>query len=368
MKKYFAIALLIVCCSNNNNASSLYSSRTLSVDTLSITGCIGEEYGDSTNTFGILYDAEYHQPTGNIIVLDSYFGCIKEFTPNGVFTRNISRMGSGPGELSSRVMDFFQMGHQTLVMCGQKHGFIIFDDSLNYKEERLLWLQNQPIQSVALTDSTFVAYTIGTESGSGENSIILYRRIARYDYSKEEYNLVFWEDSEEITIADLTNRRSEIFNDFRQGITLGGNENIVLFALRESDSYSVHAWHPNGSFLFTIAQELEPVAKTDVEIAQEKLYTEASFHSMGMRAFDFVPETYRDMILKVDVGPDSNIWIQRGTVYTPFFDIYSMKGELIGHKVFPDSGWSWQFSLDEIGILAWEIDPEDGYQRLYITE
>ncbi len=74
------------------------------------------------------------------------------------------------------------------------------------------------------------------------------------------------------------------------------------------------------------------------------------------------------MVISVDIGPDGNIWVQRGTMEQPLFDIFDLEGTLIGHKVFPETGWTWQFSLSPNGILAWEEDPELGYQQLFMVQ
>jgi hypothetical protein len=53
----------------------------------------------------------------------------------------------------------------------------------------------------------------------------------------------------------------------------------------------------------------------------------------------------------------------------PFFDIFDpATGELLRHVVFPVEGWSWVTDVSENGILAWEEDPELGYQQLYKLE
>jgi hypothetical protein len=64
----------------------------------------------------------------------------------------------------------------------------------------------------------------------------------------------------------------------------------------------------------------------------------------------------------------TEVWVQRGTTDTPFFDIFQQNGELAGHAVFPEDGWSWTFTISPQGILAWEADPDEGYQRLFVLE
>jgi hypothetical protein len=362
------VVLLASCGANQESAAEQANASSFPVDTLEITGYIGEELGDSTNTFGIIADAEYHEVSGNILLLDNGAACFKEFTPSGDYIRQISRQGSGPGELSFVTLEFFQMGGNVFALNMMKHGFVVFDDSLNYLEEIPLWSQNPPKQSVAVSDSVFVSYKPDFEE-AGEGSFVMFRLIALFTRGEEEYSTVLWRDSIELTMSDLISNSSSLINDFFLGVAMGGNRDIILFSLKESDNYTVHAFNPDGSETFTITMPIEPVAKTEEEIAEEKAYMEGFFAQMGAQGMgDFTPEPYRDMVVAVYTGPDGNIWVQRGTQERPFFDIFDLEGTLIGHRVFPEPGWTWHFSMGPMGILAWEDDPELGYQQLFMVQ
>ncbi|MCK5785040.1 MAG: 6-bladed beta-propeller [Candidatus Sabulitectum sp.] len=364
----FALLLLSSCGSEEEALVEEVNEPSFPVDTLEITGYIGEELGDSTNTFGILADAEYHTDTGNILILDNGASCLKEYTSSGEYIRQISRQGSGPGELSFASLEFFQMGGNVLVLNMMKQGYVVFDNSLNFLEEIPLWTQNPPMQCVAVSDSVFASYKPDFDNNS-EESFVMRRRIVLYPYAAEDYDLVLWEDSTELTLNDLISNSSDLINDFFLGITLGGNSELILFSLKEPEDYTVHAWYPDGSEAFTITMPLEPVEKTPEEIAEEKAYMEGFFSQMGAQGMgEYVPEPYHDMVISVGIGPDGNIWVQRGTTPQPFFDIFDLEGTLIGHKVFPETGWTWRFSLCPQGILAWEDDPELGFQQLFMVQ
>lgn len=364
----FTLLLISACGTAEEVHAEEINEPSFPVDTLTITNYIGVELGDSTNTFGIIVDAEYHLGTGNILILDSGAACFKEYTPTTEYIRQISRQGSAPGELSSMTFDFFQMGGNVLALNALKQGFVVFDDTLNYLEEISNWPQMPPMQCVGLGDSVFAAYKPDF-SEAGEGEFVMYRRIVTYDYGAEEHSLVLWEDSTELSLSDLIRDNSFFITDLLQGATLTGNSDIILFSLRESEDYTVHAWYPDGTDAFTITMPLEPVPKTEEEIAEEKTYMEGYLSQMGAQGMsEFTPEPYHDMVYSVNIGPDGNIWIQRGTLEQPFFDIFDLEGTLIGHKVLPEAGWTWNFSMSEFGILAWEDDPELGYQQLFIIE
>jgi len=367
---YLFIVLLLSACGEETPAeNSTAVSPGIDADTLRIAGTIGAELGDSTNTFGILGEAEYHEVTGNIIVLDTGMSCLKEYTPEGQYIRQVSRQGDGPGELSVVSFEFFQMGGETHVNNMMKQGYVVFDDTLGFKEEISLWSQNPPLQCVAVSDTSYVAYKPDFAEGDGQN-FVLYRRIVDFSYAQEDYGHVFWAESTDVSLNDLINNgASDMINDFLLGLTLGGNQDMILMALCESDLYEVHCWYPDGTEAMTIVQDLEPVPKTEEEIAEERAYMEGFFNQMGAQGMNgYDPEPYRDLILKVDIGPDGNIWVQRGTQERPLFDIFDMEGQPVGQYVFQETGWTWRFHISEQGILAWEEDPIAGYQQLHIID
>ncbi len=344
------------------------TSPSLPVDTLEITGYVGEEFGDSTNTFVAIADAEFHENTGNILVLDQGASCVKEFSPSGDYIRQISRSGSGPGELNGNTYEFFQMGGDLLVLCAGKQGFVVFDDSLEYKEEIPNWLMNAPMLNSAVSDTTYVCHKVDVDTEDSDN-LTIHRRLALFAYGAEEYNQVFWEDSIQISLNDLLSSPSMIFNDLLLGLTLTSNKDLIVFAVRDTEEYNVLAWNVDGTEAFSINLPLEPVAKSVEEVAEEKAYMQGLLNQMGFGEMgEFEPEPYRDMIVQVAFGPDGNIWVQRGTMEQPFFDIFDLEGTLIGHKVFPEAGWTWRFTMGPAGVLAWEDDPDLGYQQLFIVQ
>ena len=71
------------------------------------------------------------------------------------------------------------------------------------------------------------------------------------------------------------------------------------------------------------------------------------------------------MIEDVGIGPDENLWVRRGTRTDLFFDIYDLDGVLLQHAIYVVESWSWETEITPYGILAWELDPLESYQKLY---
>ncbi len=69
--------------------------RVVPVDTLVIAMQMGTDYGDSTNTFGMITDAAIDN-SGNILVLDRMVADLKMYDSLGGYVRNVTRRGNGP--------------------------------------------------------------------------------------------------------------------------------------------------------------------------------------------------------------------------------------------------------------------------------
>ena len=62
----------------------------------------------------------------------------------------------------------------------------------------------------------------------------------------------------------------------------------------------------------------------------------------------------------------------RGTEKTLTFDVFDLDGNYIFNAEFAGVGGSCglfrEIQVDEFGILAYSLDPEDGYQKIYTLE
>jgi len=340
---------------------------TMPVDTLHVDLVIGEELGDSTSTFGSIVGA-LTDSEGRMIVQDQVEGAVKLYAPDGEYIRHIARRGSGPGELGLPWGMFAFPDGRLAVLDLMKQGFVVFDDSLEYLEEMGLWPQNPPFQAAAVSDSQFVAYKIGQDAS--ESRITVTRTVALYTYGREEWDQVLWQDSIETTMSDLMRDPSVLIIDTLDPLSICvGPSSTVFLSLKDGETYSITELDLAGRAVRELTMDLVPVEKSREEIMAESTYVTnyvARMSGGGGMPFEFNPDPYKDMVTDLAFGPDGNLWARRGTTTTPFFDIFDPEmGELIRHVVFPSEGWSWQFAVTENGILAWEEDPELGYQQLY---
>jgi len=362
------ILVLAGCGDSGEEAVSVQEIPVLPVDTLHTVLEIGVEIGDSTNTFGAIVSAAFHR-NGMILALDQVAACVKVFDSDGNYIQQLSRAGNGPGELVMPWGMFLMPDGKLMILDPGKLGFVVFDDSLEFTEEYALWIQNPPFHGTAISDSQFVGYKIETDMT--DDNIVMGRVVALYTLGEEEWEHIFWQDSLVASMNEIMENPSMFIIDLLDPLSIGGNvSDGIFFSLKDSEEYLVTGWNPDGDEILSIRLDLEPVNKNFEEIAAESTYVNnyISRLSGGGAGLIFEPDPFKDMVIGVDIGPDGNLWVRRGTVDSPFFDIFDTEGNLLHHVIFPAEGWSWKTSVSEDGILAWEEDPESGYQKLYILE
>jgi len=363
------LLLICGCGGNNEELADVQDIPELPVDTLNIVTEIGIEIGDSTNTFGGIVSALI-QPDNRILVLDQPAACLKVFDIAGNYISQVSRPGNGPGELVMPWDMFMMPDGRLMILDLGKLGFVAFDDSLNFMEEIGLWTQNPPFKGTPVSDSQFVAYKIETDF-SDEN-IVMERVIALYTVGEAEWDHIYWQDSLVASMNEIMQNPSMFVIDLLDPLSIGGNgSDGIFFSLKDSEEYLITGWSKEGDEFLSISLDLAPVNKTTEEITAESTYVNNYLNRLsggGEVGMIFEPDQHKDMVIGLDIGPDGNLWVRRGTCDSPFFDIFDTEGNLLHHAVFPAEGWSWKTDVSQYGILAWEEDPESGYQKLYVLE
>jgi len=362
------ILAILAACGGGEPEPTADDAITLPVDTLAPVLEIGEEIGDSTTTFAAITAATIDSQ-GRIIVVDQAAACLKVYDSEGEYITQVSRRGDGPGELTIPWGVFTWPDGRIVVTAPGKHGYVVFDDSLEFVEEVGLWTQNPPFQGTPVSDSQYVAYKIGQNAEGGE--LTLRRTVALYRWGQEEWDRILWQDSIQTTISEMMEDPSPVIMDLLDPLSITGNgEDGIFFALKDGEEYAVTGWDTTGTEILSIQRDMTPVEKTPEELEAESIYVTGYIQRMsgggGGMPFEFNPDPYKDMVVGVDIGPDGNLWARRGTRNEPFFDIYDLQGELLRHAIYPDDGWSWRTEVTPWGIIAWEDDPPEGYQRLYL--
>jgi len=110
---------------------------------------------------------------------------------------------------------------------------------------------------------------------------------------------------------------------------------------------------------------------TEEELQEEQEFMEARLASMGAGGQRCSPDPLLPMISGIGIGPEGNLWVRRGNVPVPAFDVYNTSGELqrtVTLQVDPDEGRYWIISVQPEGILAYSDNPSQGFQKVYMLD
>ena len=333
---------------------------------LEIIGTIGVEMGDSNYVLGAVQSID-HDDQGNILVLDRSACCVMVYSPEGEFLRKISREGSGPGELLNP-MDMTVLEDGRIIVespwSGGLHGFTPEGEWLGIITP---FYNNPPMSLMAADDSAYVATRLEVlPDDNGDLTVTTF--IGRYELG-EEPTVKYWEYEFPFDPNDLT----ELLRNTMMGHTFTvDREGNVFIAELTSEEYLVQGFRADGELFMEINAEAERVEKTPEEIEEEKTYVEAYLESMGASGvvIDYNPEPLRNTISELEADGEQHLWVRRGTVLQPVFDVYSYDGDPLFTVNVPGAGADaqfWDFNIDEQGMIAFSTNPEL-YQQIYILQ
>jgi hypothetical protein len=336
------------------------------VDTLELVFEIGEEFGDSTNTFWSISSADIDDQ-GRIFVLDDVEASARVFNLNGTYMQNLTRRGSGPGELQLPRHLTVAPDGRIIISDIAKSGFIIFNDSLEFVEELLQWGDNSPYSIAALTNSKYLVCRYSEAQLSDD--FVLRHTASIYDFGSTDYPANLYTDSIIVSgeVSDESNSIELVFVLFKQINSSCDSAGNVYIAPSDTLEYRVYGWDSLGNQFMSIHLDISPVEKQPEEIQAEAFYMATCYRRTGgWPPWEPSPYSHRFMTAELGIGPDQNLWVRRGTRNDLFFDIFDFDGNLVKHAVYRQESWSWKTVITLYGILAWELDPLDGYQKLFL--
>lgn len=336
------------------------------VDTLDLLFEVGEEIGDSSNTFWSIASADIDDQ-GRVFVLDDVEACVKVFDSTGVFIQNLTRRGSGPGELIRPSYLNIAPDGRIVISDITRRGFIIFNDSFELEDEVLLWENNSPYSFSALTESKYLV-CMYTEAQL-QDGYVLKHTAEICDFSSAESPINVYTDSifENEDGSDLSYSRELVFVLFKEINSCCDDSGNVFIATLDTLDYRVYGWDSLGNQFLSISLPISPVEKELEEIDTEAFFMQTCYQrDSGWPPWEPSPYRHRFMTAELGIGPDQNIWVRRGTRTDLFFDIFDLEGNLVRHAVYDLDSWSWKTVITPHGVLAWELDPFEGYQKLYL--
>ncbi|MCK5131854.1 MAG: hypothetical protein KAR40_06845 [Candidatus Sabulitectum sp.] len=335
------------------------------VRSLLIVDSIGVEIGDPDYVFGSI-EAVSHTDYGNILVLDRPACSVVEYTPEGEFMNRMGRSGSGPGEFLNPLA-MARLGDGRIAVFDINNGglFTYLADG-NYEGKTDVQYNEPVLFLTSSVENTFIG-TINSFDFVDEELLIT-ATVARFGLDSAEPLSVYWENSFSWDFRDLTVLVTGSY--FAQTWASDRNGNVFV-APRSAEEYIINGYTAEGEPTITIELDIDPVGKTDNEIAEEAYFWNRRAENMGANGpFNYQPDEYRWMVHSMGIDGEERLWVRRGTEETPTFDVFDLDGnylfkvELAG--VGGPGGLFWEIKIDEFGILAYSLDPEDGYQKLYI--
>ncbi len=333
---------------------------------------MGVELGDSSEVFGAVEGA-VRGPDGNIAVLDRAACCIRVFSPDGEFLRQISRKGNGPGELiTTAFLTITEDG--TLVVTGDGseilgiHAFDYFTGQ---------WIGSDPCYTYppptcleGASGSTYMRKFLDVDTSTGEPEVVV--QITLNEVGMEEPLVTFHEyriPFEQDNISDLI---SLIWFGYDLACDFSGR---FYVSPRSTEEAIVYAYDSTGEELFTIELDIQPVLRTEEELETEMLILTA--RAMAMDAAELVPSIeaseFKSMIRGLEVDFAGNLWVLLGGPSQPTFQVFNNLGEYQRSVVLqgdqPDgNSWNFSFSNFSNSILAYAEDPADGFQKVWTLE
>ncbi len=364
---FTAVAVLAVagCGAGEGSEAGFDSVEEQSLE-LEITGTIGIELGDSNYVLGAVQQIA-HDLSGNILVLDRSACCVRVYTPAGEFVRQISNAGSGPGELLNPFSMVVAGDGRILVESPYSGGMHAFTPDGEWLGLITPFYNNPPMSTVAAAGNSYTAMRIAVNQNEN-NEVTVDAFIGLFEDGEEpvtkywEYEFPF--DPNDLTALLRNSMLGHVFTSARDG--------NVFIAELTSDAYLVQGFRADGELFLEIEQDVEKIEKTDEEIEEERTYVISYLEALGVNgvALTYNPEPYRNSISDLDVDGEQRIWVRRGTVSEPVFDVYNYDGEKLFTASVPGVGEDstfWEFTIDQFGIIAYSVNPEL-YQQVYILE
>lgn len=301
-----------------------------------------------------------------IVIIDGISCNVLAFSIDGDFLQNISRQGYGPGEFVAPYGMFNTTDGELVVIDPEKQGYLLFDQSFTFIDEFPLWQFSPPLQGTPLSDNEFAAYKLDYDLQG--NDIIIKRAIAIYTLGDPEWSRILYLDSIITSTTALDQNSSFYLDETLEPFVLCSDwDERVFFARKKTDEFEVIGWNRQGEEIFYLLHNREPIPKSQSDYIAESTYVAYHDDLLGLNR-EYQPDLFEPLIANIGIGPDSNLWIECATHDGSVqFDIYDIMSEEHCRTVLlPLSGWSWRTFISTHGILAWEVDPPDRDQKLYV--
>lgn len=309
LKTYYIVTMILVNLSCINGERPTYLSRAKFEvhDTLL--------YSDPMNCVTI---TEIASTPERLYCLDSPSARVSVFGEDDACLFSFGRNGSGPGEMSAPIaISALSSGS---VLISDFSGLHLFDSNGHWISNIVEYVDNPMMELHTLDSCTFIAYKHNVYMS--ERHTVLDWTLASYDLSGER-GAVFLSDTISIDMLDATEILNQSMFSFRCACGAG-----KLFSFnRNKPAYIIECRDSEGSFIYTIEQDIPVVEKCQDEIDAEAESVESWLNGAGesnVMEYEYEPRPWREPVRDMWVTEDGcQLWVQRGDLDGFIFDIYA---------------------------------------------
>ncbi|MCD4774706.1 MAG: hypothetical protein K8S15_01480 [Candidatus Aegiribacteria sp.] len=328
---------------------------------------IGVELGDSNYVLGSI-ESSSHSVDGNILVLDRPACCVREYTTEGEFVRMYGRRGTGPGEVVNPLSMTRLTDGRVVMLDMQTGGLHTFSPegewlgiTAEIVNEPILWITPAESNTYIGTNNTFDVV---------DEQLMVTAVVGKFESDSTKPTISYWENTFPFDFRDFTLLVNESY--FANVFTSDRDGNVFI-ARRNTEEYHITGFDVNGDVFVEFDLDIPMVEKNEQEIIEEGEFWNTRARNMGANGqLNYQPDPFRWKIHSMGIDDQRRLWVRRGTEETPTFDIFDYEGKHLFTAEIPGitghSGLLWEVHVDEFGILAWSLDPPDGYQKLYTMQ
>jgi len=337
-------------------------------DTLSVTGILGEEFGDSAYTLGAIMALDF-LPGGDFALLDRAAGNIRVYSPSGEFLRSISSPGSGPGEVVQAYGMLLYPNGDFGIMDPNQGGMMRFDPLGEYLGIDFEIHHNIPLNMTMVGDSGYAGSRTAILDEGSTSSLETFIGHFPMQWEPDHKYLSFTGPLDMATVSGFLMETM-----LQCPWTVDPATGTVYAAPYSNGEFRIQILHlydslPPGE----IALDIPPVEKTPEEISAEREYYAALFNVMegGEPVYDVYcdPFPLRHPVRAMDVDDAGRLWVLRGDLDEPLFMVFAGSGEPLGSYVAPElpAGEQLVFRVHGGMMLTFSEDPVD-YQKVWMLE
>ncbi len=228
---------------------------------------------------------------------------------------------------------------------------------------------NEPILWITPAESNTYMGTFNTFDVV-DGQLFVTAIVGKFESDSNDPIITYWENRFSLDLTDFTLLVNESY--FANVFTSDREGNIFL-ARRDTEEYRIIGFDVNGDVFVEFELDIPMAEKSEQEIIEEAEFWNTRARNMGYnQPLNYQPDPFRWKIHSMGIDDQHRLWVRRGTCDTPTLDVFDYEGNHLFTAELPGitgySGLLWEVHVDEEGILAWSLDPLDGYQKLYIVE